>query len=70
MNNKATMHLAVKYRYITELIHKGFLVLYYEKGKIILADIGTKALPYVDHRRLATEILDFNNTYTTEIALR
>ena len=43
---------------ITELIHKGFLVLYYEKGKIILADIGTKALPYVDHRRLATNVAE------------
>ena len=45
VNNKKTLHLAVKYRYVTELIHKKFMMLNYESGKLLHPDIDTKALP-------------------------
>jgi len=45
VNNKRTMHLAVKFRYVTELIENKFLELIYHKGKELISDLGTKALP-------------------------
>ena len=45
VNNKRTMHLAVKFRYVTELIENKFLELIYHKGKELISDMGTKALP-------------------------
>jgi hypothetical protein len=59
VNNKKTLHLAVKYRYVTELIHKKFMVLNYESGKLLLPDIGTKALPAGPFHVIAVQMLDF-----------
>ena len=39
------MHLSTKYRYVTELVNKGFIVLRHQGTKVLLADVGTKALP-------------------------
>jgi hypothetical protein len=58
--NKRTMHLAVKYRYVTELINKKFINLDYLESKALLADLGTKAFTTVVFQRLASQILSFN----------
>ena len=44
VNNKRTLHLAVKYRYVTELVENGFFKLVREKGTDLIADVGTKPL--------------------------
>ena len=44
VTNKRTMHLDVKYRYVTELVNKGFITLLHKGTKELLADFGTKAL--------------------------
>ena len=59
VTNKRTLHLDVKYRYVTELVDKKFLILLHKGTKILLADIGTKALAQPVYRELASKILNF-----------
>ena len=56
---KHSILLAVKYRYITELIHKKFMVLNYEPGNLLLPDIGTKPLAVGPFHVIAAQVLDF-----------
>jgi len=45
VNNKRTMHLAIKFRFVTELVERKFIKLIRHKGKDMISDMGTKALP-------------------------
>jgi hypothetical protein len=45
VNNKRTIHLAVKFRYVSELIENKFIKLVREKGSSMISDLGTKPQP-------------------------
>ena len=68
VNNKRTMHLAVKFRYVTELIERKFIKLIRHKGKDLIADMGTKALPRMPFEAWCQIIFDCDFETSTTIA--
>ena len=66
------MHLSTKYRYVTELVNKGFIVLRHQGTKVLLADVGTKALPLalflpIIEQMLRTTLSFEDKEYTTHV---
>jgi hypothetical protein len=59
VTNKRTLHLDVKYRYVTELKKKGFLELLHKGATVMWADIGTKALGPGAFLPVVKQILNF-----------
>jgi hypothetical protein len=67
VNNKRTMHLAIKFRFVTELVERKFIKLIRHRGKDMISDVGTKALPRMPFEEWCEIIFD---TQTNELFMQ